>query len=106
MKLWLDDVRPPPAGWIAVQTAADAISVLASGGVESVSLDHDLGPSEAGTGYDVATWIEEHAATGRLRRLRWAVHSANPVGVRRMELALRSADRFWSREAVDDARAA
>ena len=96
MKLWLDDVRPAPEGWRAVQTAAEAIAVLASGGVELVSLDHDLGPAEAGTGYDVASWIEEQAASGTLRRLAWRVHSANPVGVDRMRAALESADRFWS----------
>lgn len=95
MKLWLDDVRPAPEGWTAVRTAAEAIAVLATGTVEIVSLDHDLGPAEAGTGYDVASWIEEQAATGTLPRVRWRVHSANPVGVRRMEAALQSADRFW-----------
>lgn len=96
MKLWLDDVRPAPEGWTAVQNAADAIAVLRSGCVELVSLDHDLGPTEAGTGYDVAAWIEEQAASCALPRVMWRVHSANPVGVRRMEVALRNADRFWA----------
>lgn len=95
MKLWLDDVRPAPEGWTAVRTAAEAIAVLTSGTVAVVSLDHDLGPVEAGTGYDVVSWIEAQAAAGTLPRIAWRIHSANPVGVRRMEAALHSAERFW-----------
>ena len=54
--------------------------MLGGGGVEEVSLDHDLGPESAGNGCDVAVWIEEQAASGTLSPLRWAIHSANPVG--------------------------
>lgn len=96
MRLFLDDVRQAPEGWVRAYTAQEAIDFLAAGGVGEISLDHDLGPPEAGTGYDVATWIEEHAAAGVLPPLMWSVHSANPVGRGRMEAALRSAERFWS----------
>ena len=97
MKLFLDDVRPVPDGWVLAQTASEAIAILAAGGVTEVSLDHDLGPDEAGTGYDVASWIEEQAALGLLAPLTWGIHSANPVGRDRMTAALCSAERFWSR---------
>lgn len=43
-RLWLDDERPAPAGWVHVRTASTAIELLAAGGVTEVSLDHDLGP--------------------------------------------------------------
>jgi len=96
MRIWLDDERPAPAGWVHLKTAGAAIDHLETGLVTAISLDHDLGPPEAGTGYDVALWIETAAATGKCRRLVWAIHSANPVGIRRMEMAMRSADRFWN----------
>ena len=96
MKLYLDDERQTPYGWARAFTAPEAIALLAAGGVDAISLDHDLGPPEAGTGYDVAAWIEEQAAVGVLAPLKWSVHSANPVGRTRMEAAMRSADRFWS----------
>lgn len=89
-RLWLDDVRPAPEGWEHVKTAEEAIARFATGEVVAASLDHDLGPSDAGTGYDVLCWIEramaEHAWYGPLPRLH--VHSANPVGRARMVKAV------------------
>jgi hypothetical protein len=44
MKVWLDDVRDPPANdWFWVKTAAEAILLLQMFPVEMISLDHDLG---------------------------------------------------------------
>lgn len=95
-RLWLDDVRPAPAGWLHARTAAEAIAILADRKVNVVSLDHDLGPPEAGTGYDVACWIEQAAADGRLPVMpMWDVHSSNPVGRARMVDALLSARARW-----------
>lgn len=95
VQLWLDDLRPAPTGWRHAFTADEAITALRDGGVVRISLDHDLGPPEAGTGYDVAKWIEEQAASGALEPLAWAIHSANPVGRSNMAFAMRSAERFW-----------
>ena len=94
MKLWIDDVRKPPKGWAWVTTYRQAVACLESGAVRQVSFDHDLG--EGRTGYDVAAWIEERAAKGGLRRMRWSVHSKNPVGKVRIVQAMRSAERFWT----------
>lgn len=98
LHVWLDDLRPIRPGYNALaKTADEAIKLLKTGRVESISLDHDLGPPEAGTGYDVAQWIEEAAYHGKLQRLSWNIHSANPVGVNNMRQALTNADRFWNR---------
>lgn len=35
----------------------EAIELLKSGEVRKLSLDHDLGDDERGTGYDVLLWI-------------------------------------------------
>lgn len=97
MKLWLDDTRPAPKGWLWVKTAPEAITQLQTHLFDEISLDHDLGPIEAGTGYDVAVFIEENAYNKTLKLFKWSVHSANPVGVYRMECALYNADRYWKR---------
>jgi len=65
MKLWLDNERPAPDGWVHVKTAFDAIHELTrnfnANAYAEVSLDHNLG--EEMTGYDVIKWIEEAAYT-------------------------------------------
>jgi len=79
-----------------VKTASEAIEVLRTGRVYSISLDHDLGDeSIVGSGYEVACWIEENAYYGVLPKLKWHCHSANPVGVANMTKALENADRYW-----------
>lgn len=111
MKLWLDDERDPTdpkiqcifgskGDEIWVKTASSAIAHLNQGQVESISLDHDLGPPSAGTGMDVAKWIEEQAFFGTLPRLTWSVHSKNPVGTKNMMRALAKADEFWNSDQV------
>ena len=107
ISIWLDDERDPQSDigrqkgasgsetW--VKTAPEAIKLLESGSVSSISLDHDLGLEINGSGYDVAKWIEEQAYHGNLSRLQWAVHSDNPVGVKNMIAALEQADKFWGK---------
>jgi hypothetical protein len=87
-----------PMGFdISVMTASEAISLLSTGKVIHISLDHDLGDEHVtGSGYEVACWIEEKAFLGTLPRLTWAIHSANPVGRANMEKALNNADRYWN----------
>lgn len=93
MKLWIDDLRVAPEGWTWAKTPSEAIGFLEAGGVSEVSFDHDLGGDL--TAYEVACWIEQAAAEGRIGRLEWRIHSANPVGRKRIESAMRSAERFW-----------
>jgi hypothetical protein len=98
LRLWLDDIRPAPEGWLHVKTAREAIAELRKGQVTTISLDHDLGDDVVfGTGYDVAKFIEEAAYHNTLPRLQWKVHSGNSVGARNMRLALVKADIFWER---------
>ena len=107
VRLWLDDERDPKRQYIQeqfgaegtetwVKTAQQAINALKRGDVESISLDHDLGPAEAGTGYDVAKWIEEQAFHGTLPRLTWFIHSLNHIGMLNMTRAMQKADEYWN----------
>ena len=63
MKVYLDDERQTPEGWHRVYWPEEAIALLKQGKVTEISLDHDLGDDEHGTGYDVVLWIEEAVAT-------------------------------------------
>ena len=98
MKVWLDDERAAPAGWVHVRTPEEAIELLRGGEVEELSLDHDLvlgaGARER-TGYDVLLWLEREVAAGRSRPptvLR--VHSGNFGAIKRMEQAIDSIRRL------------
>ena len=96
MKIWLDDIRPIPASFTHwAKTAKEAIVYLMTGECEAISLDHDLGEDSAGTGYNVALWIEQAAHSGAINPLLWTIHSANPIGRARMLAALNNANRYW-----------
>lgn len=100
ISIWLDDIRPmPPDFDIHVKTAQEAIKVLEDHINDSIriSFDHDLGDNpDAGDGNDVATWIEEQAYHGNIKPVKWSVHSDNPVGIKDIIAAMRSAERFWN----------
>lgn len=96
--LWVDDVRPTPPEYNAtVNNVVDAIMVLNTGRVVEISLDHDLGDENVGTGYMIAKFIEEKAYAGALPRLIWHIHSDNAAGRRYMEMALKNADKYWDK---------
>jgi hypothetical protein len=84
MKLWVDDLRPPPDGtWHWVKTSSEAISVLLQmkdsyslDGTppEIMSLDHDLGGLD--TTRPVVLWCcENNFWPDEVR-----IHTMNPVG--------------------------
>ena len=96
VKLWLDDERPAPEGWVHVETANKAIMYLERRIVDEISLDHDLGMMPGvGCGYDVALWLEKNP---RYLPKKWNVHSANPIGARKMKAALLNAERRKNEE--------
>lgn len=94
MKVYLDDERPTPEGWVAVRWPEEAIALLEGGQVTELSLDHDLGDDEHGTGYDVLLWLEEAVATRGFVPPRTRVHSANSSARQKMELAMARIERF------------
>ncbi|AKF83920.1 hypothetical protein MFUL124B02_38950 [Myxococcus fulvus 124B02] len=94
MRVYLDDERPTPEGWVAVRWPEEAIALLQGGQVVELSLDHDLGDDEHGTGYDVLLWLEEAVATRGFVPPRVRVHSANSSARQKMELAILRIERF------------
>lgn len=91
MLIYLDDVRPIPNGYVGCRTADEAIMHLSTGKVTFISFDHDLGTEL--TGYDVAVYIEESVQKALIPLPAWKVHSANPVGRKRIEQAMLSAEK-------------
>lgn len=95
LKIFLDDERQTPEGWTRVYWPDEAIRLLSTMEVDEVSLDHDLGDDERGTGYDVLLWIEEQAATAAgYRPPKIAVHSANSSARIKMLSAIESIERL------------
>ncbi len=89
MKVYLDDERDTPQGWHRIYWPAEAITLLKTGRVEVISLDHDLGNDDRGTGYDVVLWIEEAVFTKGFKPPEIIVHSANTSARMKMELGIR-----------------
>lgn len=116
MKLWIDDVRYPPTyypwmakylprfisrwltPWTWAKTSRAAFDhildcVRMDEPIEKISFDHDLGGDD--TTVEIADYIEELAFEAKIDRIDWYIHSANPVGRKRLQQALENADRYW-----------
>lgn len=103
VKVYLDDMRPAPAGWKLVTSIRQVKEILAADLDVELSLDHDLGACDdprcansdwrnampncphIGTGYDLVCWMEE---TDSWPSVKPVVHSLNPVGRERMRQAI------------------
>ena len=87
MKLWIDDVRPAPWGYVwckSVNEAIDLLSDLINFGIDDIEvldIDHDAGDyaSDGGDYIRLLDWMEENGRNYPIR-----IHSANPVGVQNM----------------------
>ena len=93
VKVYLDDERETPSGWTRVYWPDEAIALLETGEVTEISLDHDLGDDDRGTGYDVVVWLEEAVATRGFVPPAMRVHSANPAARLRMEAGIEAIQR-------------
>ena len=92
IKVWLDDERKAPPGYIHIKTTPELIKYYEKNHdkIDRMSLDHDLGDNIP-TGYDFMLWLEEMVHTGKYNKIPDInVHSANPVGRKRMLQALAS----------------
>ena len=91
MKLWIDDVRPAPEGYVWCKSVNEAKSEIIGvdisnfgniiNRVEIIDIDHDAGDYafDGGDYIKLLDWLEE---TGRNYPIR--IHSMNPVGVQNM----------------------
>lgn len=95
-KLWLDDqcrdpevfARHTPFGFIGCSSTIEAMSEVLKRGVPAhMDLDHDLGDND-----DALVFLRELESfmTPTTPIPSWAVHSANPIGRKRIESFMRS----------------
>ena len=101
MKLWIDDVRPAPEGYVWVKSVNEAINLIGDveehlgiATIELVDLDYDSGDYEKDGGpyIKLMDWLVE---TNRMYPL--AFHSQNPVGSAAMKRMYR---RYWLKETL------
>jgi hypothetical protein len=94
--LWLDDIREPPNSQVMwAKTAKEAQDILDTNTVVSMSLDHDLGDKKNGTGLDVAKYVESLAYYGKIKPIKWFLHTDNPADKEHMRIALTNANTYW-----------
>ena len=86
-------MRIPPQGWTLTSTVKETIEAIKTGNVTHLSLDHDLGDIPE-TGYDVLLWIEKEVFCYGLIPPIISVHSDNSSARIKMELAIKSINRF------------
>ena len=98
LKLWIDDVRPAPEGYVWCKSVDDAWSTIRryTNDIEEISLDHDAGEYvfEGGDYIKILDKLESlcHSTNAieraywleRCIRFRFSLHSANAVGVANM----------------------
>ena len=85
MNLYLDDLRPTPAGFDRVYDYEGFTEyILQQGLPDFISFDHDLG--EGKSGYDCAKFLIDYCLENSLSLPRYAVHSQNPVGRKNIEM--------------------
>lgn len=94
MKLFIDDIRPAPEGWMQARTVTEAIRTIARFGHEitEISLDHDISCAVSVNGeYRPFPSPETFQAVAYFIAERWGerpatqhpkiiIHTANPVG--------------------------
>lgn len=76
MKLWVDDRRPAPHGWVWAKNLAQAKRQLITGRVERMTLDYDLLPSHE-TGLQLLEWMH---TSGHWPQTRPQPRTGNPEG--------------------------
>lgn len=84
MKLWIDDVRPAPEGYVWCRSVNEAkICILLRDKciIELIDIDHDAGDYafDGGDYIKLLDWLEEMGCNYPIH-----IHSMNPVGIENM----------------------
>lgn len=94
MKIWVDDLRPVPTGYVGTRSVNETIRVIEESikngiEIELLDLDHDLGDyaTDGGDAIKILDYLVERDLFYPIR-----IHTANPVGRANMERMIR---RYW-----------
>lgn len=99
IKLWIDDIRPAPEGYMVFTTTNAALCFIYQNYniIDEISLDHDAG-DYAKDGGDYINVLREMQRFSRrhdldFSHIKFRLHSANSVGVQNMRYILE--DNGW-----------
>lgn len=91
MKLWIDDIRPAPEGYVwlkSSQQAVDYINFLAERciNIKVIDIDHDAGEyaNDGGDYINILNWLERQHLSYPIH-----IHSMNPVGIQNMRAIIK-----------------
>lgn len=93
MKIWLDDVRPAPAGYVLAKSVNEAKKIIEENEknhvIELIDCDHDLGDYffDGGDGIKLLDFLVERGTFYPIK-----LHTMNPVGRENMQRVI---DRYW-----------
>lgn len=93
MKIWLDDVRPAPAGYVLAKSVNEAKKIIEENEktqvIELIDCDHDLGDYffDGGDGIKLLDFLVERGTFYPIK-----LHTMNPVGRDNMQRVI---DRYW-----------
>lgn len=108
MFVWVDDIRPAPEGWYWAKTYDEAIEYLGKYNIEGISLDHDMADEDYSsfiegshdydeqTGYEIALFMRENNIWPEFV----GVHSANPVGRKRIKTIFEDSEKYTHKPGV------
>jgi hypothetical protein len=81
MNVYLDDQRDPYEGWVLARRVDEAIELLKTGKVATISLDYYLSEDvNDPTGWDVLTWIEEQVISRGFKPPKIRLHTTSLEG--------------------------
>ena len=97
LRLWVDDIREPPAGWKWAKSVDEALIWLCQRAqfknkgcvidIEVISLDYDAGDyySMGGNYINILNWLEKKSEKWNIVKMpKFNLHSKNVVGVQNM----------------------
>lgn len=94
VKIWLDDMREAPSGYVHCHSVNEAKSKIAlceknNMKISVIDCDHDLGDyaADGGDGIKLIDWLTERETFYPIK-----LHTQNPVGRENMQ---RTIDRYW-----------
>ncbi len=83
MKLYVDDVRPAPAGWRLARTVEQAVHLLETESVEELSLDYVIGVYPENNFSPVARHVARMPADRRPKTV--YLHTSSLQGARELQ---------------------
>lgn len=102
MKIWIDDIRRAPKGWVWIKTVDEALITINTCSLDDeeiiISLDHDASDKYTKYGGDYIEILNrleaECAINDTLKefvktKMTFNLHSMNPVGVENMRRIIR-----------------